>query len=169
MKSVKSFVLSLLAVVAMCAMTSCANNSVEGKWKVDDATMKQLMGKDAEKGTTTATVDITADKAVVTLDMSLEESEMSFKMTLEATCSYTKTDTEVTVTPTDVKLVKMELPEVLKKMADSQGMTEEQMKKEFAKEFTDKPKESQKLTYTLEGDKLTLKDKTASIVLVRQK
>ncbi len=169
MKKVKSFVLSLVAVMAMCAMASCAGgDTIEGKWKVDDASLKKLMGKDAEKSKLAATVDITADKAVATVDMAIEESEMKMSMTLEATCSYTKTDTEVTVTPTEVKLVKMELPEVFKKMADAQGMSEDDMKKEFAKEFTDKPKEPQKLTYTLADGKLTLKDEKNEIVLVRQ-
>ena len=169
MKKVKGFVLSLIAVMAMCAMASCAGgNSIEGKWKVDDSSLKKLMGKDAEKGKVSATVDITADKAVVTVDMSMEESEIKMDMTLEATCEYTKTDTEVTVTPKEVKLVKLELPDFLKKMAEAQNMSEEDMKKEFAKEFTDKPKEPQKLTYVLDGDKLTLKDEKEEIVLVRQ-
>lgn len=167
MKSVKSFVLSLMAVMAMCAMTSCGGDSIEGKWKVDDAILEKLMGNDKEQGKTSAVVDITADKAVITLDMSLE-GEMAFDMTIEATCSYTKTDTEITVTPTDVKATKVNLPEFMKKMAEKTEMTEEQMKAEFAKEFTNKPKESQKLTYTLDGDKLTLTADGESIVLNRQ-
>lgn len=167
MKSVKSFVLSLMAVMAMCAMTGCGGDSIEGKWKVDDAVLQKLMGDDKEQGKSSAVVDITADKAVVTVDMSLE-GEMAFDMTLEATCSYVKTDTEITVTPTEVKATKVNLPEFIKKMAEGTEMTEDQMKAEFAKEFTDKPKEPQKFTYTLEGDKLTLTADGQSIILNRQ-
>lgn len=169
MKRMKSFVLSLMAVVAMCAMVSCTGgDSIEGKWKVDDASLKKLMGKDAEMGNVSASVDITADKAVATVNMNMTEGEMKMDMTLEATCDYTKTDTEVTVTPKEVKLVKLELPEALMKMAKESGMSEEKMKEEFAKEFTSKKPEPAKLTYTLADGKLTLKDEKQEIVLVRE-
>lgn len=169
MKKVKGFVLSLIAVMAMCAMASCAGGeSIEGKWKVDDACIKKLMGNDAEKGNVGATVDIQADKAIATVNMNVAEGEMKFDMILEATCDYTKTDTEVTVTPKEVKLVKLELPEALMKMAKESGMSEEKMKEEFAKEFTSKKPEPAKLTYTLADGKLTLKDEKQEIVLVRE-
>ena len=164
----KSFVLSLMAVVAMCAMVSCAGgDSIEGKWKVDDASLKKLMGNDASMGKVDATVDIQADKAIATINMKTE-GEMKMDMTLEANLDYTKTDKDVTVTPKEVKLVKLDLPESLLKMAKESGMSEEKMKEEFAKEFTSKKPEPATLSYTLADGKLTLKDEKDEIVLVRE-
>lgn len=169
MKTVKSFVLSLMAVMAMCAMASCAGgDSIEGKWKVDDACIKKLMGSEASMGSVGATVEITADKAIATVNMNASEGEMSFDMTLEAECDYTKTDTEITVTPKDVKLVKLELPDAFKKIAEAQGMSEDQMKENFAKDFTSKKPEATTMSYTLAEGKLTLKDKDIELVLVRE-
>ena len=169
MKRMKSFVLSLIAVMAMCAMASCAGgDSIEGKWKVDDASLKKLMGNDAGVGKVSATVDIQATKAVATINMNMSEGEMKMDMTLEANLDYTKTDKDVTITPKEVKLVKLDLPESLLKMAKESGMSEEKMKEEFAKEFTSRKPEPATLSYTLADGKLTLKDEKDEIVLVRE-
>lgn len=176
MKKVMTSLFTLIAVMTLATLTGCSSNGIEGTWKADQSALAALFGEDikqAKNADMTIVIGPANLDMVVEMEMAQEGMEIGIK--IEAKTTYTKTDTELNITPQDAKaeITKLVIPENMKALLEASGMTEEKMKEEMAKEFGQgfKSKEAMKSAYTLEGDKLTIKDldkKGSTIVLTRQ-
>lgn len=176
MKKVMTSLFTLIAVMALATLTGCSSNGIEGTWKADQSALAALFGDDAKQAKKAdLNIVIGSENFDMTVEMEMEQQGLEIGIKLVANSTYTKTDTELNITPKDAKaeVTKLGVPENMKALLEASGMTEEKMKEEMAKEFGQgfKSKEAMKATYTLEGDKLTIKDLDkagTSIVLTRQ-
>lgn len=163
MKKFITSLFSLVALMTLVSLTGCSGNGIEGTWKADQETIKSLLGnevKNAKKAEMTVT--ISGDKLDVAIELDAEQEGLGIGVKANLMNTYTKTDTEITLTPVDAKaeVTNLTIPENMKALLEASGMTEDKMKEEIAKEF--KPNflgdKASKMSYVLEGDKLTLKD-----------